>query len=86
MNTFSAHAIANGGVQCLAIDNAGEFVYSGGADGSIMITSLTHASLPHSEIPFENVTEKSLVSKINTCNPVNYEDLETYEQRMAKEF
>lgn len=51
-----------------------------------MITSLTHGSLPHSEIPFENVTEKSNVAKVHTCQPVPYEQLETYEQRMAKEF
>lgn len=86
LNTFSAHAISTGGVCCIAVDSAGEFVYSGGADGSIMIHSLTHGSLPSTEISFENSQERQKVAAIPSCQPVPVDQLPTYEQVMAEEF
>lgn len=38
---FSAHSTNTGGIQCIAIDQTGQFVYTAGADGSIMITAIS---------------------------------------------
>ena len=37
IKAFSAHSVSMGGVFCISIDQTGQFVYSAGGDGSIMV-------------------------------------------------
>jgi len=80
--TFSAHSVLQGGVVSIAIDQSGKFIYSSGGDGSIMVHSISGASLPHMEIPFENSKEINYLQKVPTVQPQPYDELTTVTQYM----
>ena len=86
LTTFSAHSVLQGGVVSIAIDQSGQFIYSSGGDGSIMIHSITSASLPHLEIPFENAQETGYLANVPTVQPQPYDELTTVTQYMIEEF
>ena len=64
LNTFSAHAVINGGVQCIALDQAGQFIYTAAGDGSIVIFSVGNVALPRSPVQDDLDSEKSALSRI----------------------
>lgn len=66
---ISAHSVSSGGVVCMAIDQTGQFVFTAGGDGSIMINSVTNAQYPKIEIPFENEAERSALARIPEAQP-----------------
>ena len=83
---FSAHSTNTEGVQCIAIDQSGQFVYTAGSDGSIMVTAITQAQLPRREIPFENSLERQELEKIPEAQPCPISELQTVTELMIIEF
>ena len=84
--TFSAHSVHTGGVVCISLDQTGQFVYSAGGDGSIMIHSIANAALSRLEKPFENDAEKQALARLPEAQAQNINELQTVTQLMIVEF
>jgi WD40 repeat protein len=73
IKTFSAHSVTNGGVLCIAFDESGQFVYSAGGDGSIMVHAVGGSELPRSEVPFENSLSRQELVSFDDIQPCPYD-------------
>ncbi len=83
---FSAHSVINGGVHCVAFDQSGQFIYSAGGDGSIMVHSVAGMQLSRSEVPFENSLSRQELSAFDDIQPCPIDQLQTVTERMVVEF
>lgn len=83
---FSAHSVSCGGVIDVAIDQTGQFVYSAGGDGSILIHSLDGQPLPKIQLGFENDSERNELARIREMEPQLIEELKTVHEYMIDEF
>ena len=80
--TFSAHAVSVGGVVTLAIDHAGNFIYSAARDGTIMVHAIGQNSLPITDTPFDNPSEVRQLDLMTELEPVPHSELQTVGELM----